>query len=43
MEYERVIGNRRSTRYFDPDRPVEREKVQKILEAMRLDRASTLL
>lgn len=36
MRFEQVIGNRRSTRYFDPDRPVEREKVQKILEAMRL-------
>ncbi len=36
MNFEQVIGNRRSTRYFDPDRPVEREKVQKILEAMRL-------
>lgn len=36
MKFEQVIGNRRSTRYFDPDRPVEREKIQKILEAMRL-------
>ncbi len=36
MNFEQVIGNRRSIRYFDPDRPVEREKVQKILEAMRL-------
>lgn len=36
MEFEQVIGNRRSTRFFDPDKPVEREKVQKILEAMRL-------
>ncbi len=36
MNFEQVIGNRRSTRFFDPDRPVEREKIQKILEAMRL-------
>ena len=36
MEFTEVIGNRRSIRYFDPDRPVEREKIQKILEAMRL-------
>jgi len=36
MNFEQVIGNRRSTRFFDPDRPVEREKVQKILEAIRL-------
>ncbi len=36
MDTQQAIGNRRSTRYFDPDRPVERNKVQKILEAMRL-------
>ena len=36
MEYKEVIGIRRSIRYFDPDRPVEREKIQKILEAMRI-------
>jgi nitroreductase len=36
MEYCEVVGIRRSIRFFDPDRPVEREKVQKILEAMRL-------
>ena len=36
MNFEQVIGNRRSIRFFDPDRPVEREKVQKILEAIRL-------
>ena len=36
MEFKEVIGLRRSIRYFDADRPVEREKIQKILEAMRL-------
>lgn len=33
MEFQEVIGTRRSIRYFDPKRPVEPEKVQKILEA----------
>jgi hypothetical protein len=36
MELKEVLGIRRSIRYFDPDRPVEREKIQKILEAMRI-------
>jgi nitroreductase len=36
MEFKQVLGVRRSIRYFDPDRPVEREKIQKILEAMRI-------
>lgn len=36
MEFTEVIGIRRSIRFFDPERPVEREKIQKILEAMRL-------
>jgi len=36
MDYKELIGIRRSIRYFDPERPVEREKVQKILEAMRI-------
>lgn len=36
MEFTQVLGIRRSIRYFDPDRPVEREKIQKILEAMRV-------
>ena len=36
IEFTEVIGIRRSIRFFDPDRPVEREKIQKILEAMRL-------
>jgi nitroreductase len=33
MQLKEVIGSRRSIRYFDPDRPVEREKIQTILEA----------
>jgi nitroreductase len=36
VEYKELIGIRRSIRYFDPDRAVEREKIQKILEAMRI-------
>jgi nitroreductase len=36
MEFKQVLGIRRSIRYFDPDRPVEREKIQKVLEAMRI-------
>lgn len=36
MEFKEVIGSRRSIRFFDPDRPVEREKIQKMLEAARL-------
>jgi nitroreductase len=36
MEFKQVLGIRRSIRFFDPDRPVERAKVQKILEAMRV-------
>jgi nitroreductase len=36
MELRGVLGGRRSIRYFDPDRPVEREKIQKMLEAMRI-------
>jgi len=36
MDFLKVLGNRRSIRFFDPERPVEREKVQKILEAMRI-------
>jgi nitroreductase len=36
MEFDQVLGIRRSIRFFDPDRPVEREKIQKILEAMRI-------
>lgn len=36
MEYKELLGTRRSIRFFDPDRPVEREKIQKILESMRI-------
>ncbi len=36
MQLKEVLGIRRSIRYFDSDRPVEREKIQKILEAMRI-------
>jgi hypothetical protein len=36
MEFKEVIGRRRSMRYFVPYRPVEREKIQTILEAARL-------
>ena len=33
MEFKQVLGNRRSIRYFEPDKPVEKEKIQAILEA----------
>ncbi|MBT4521979.1 MAG: hypothetical protein HOC23_18425 [Halieaceae bacterium] len=36
MELRHVIGNRRSIRYLDPERPVEIEKIQYMLEAARL-------
>jgi nitroreductase len=36
VEYKQVVGLRRSIRYYQPYRPVEREKVQIILEAARL-------
>ena len=36
MELREVIGKRRSIRYLDPDRPVELEKIQRMLEAARL-------
>jgi nitroreductase len=36
MEFKQVIGLRRSIRYYWPWRPVEREKIQTILEAARL-------
>jgi nitroreductase len=36
MELRGVLGSRRSIRFFDPDRPVERAKVQRVLEAMRI-------
>ena len=34
MELKQVMGNRRSIRYFEPDKPVEKEKIQYMLEAM---------
>ena len=36
MELKEVIGRRRSTRFMRPYKPVEREKLQKMLEAARL-------
>ena len=36
MEFKQVVGNRRSIRYYKPYQPVEKEKVQTILEAARL-------
>jgi nitroreductase len=36
VDYMELIGKRRSIRFFDPERPVERKKIQKILEAMRI-------
>lgn len=36
MEFKQVIGRRRSIRYYQPYRPVERQKVQVLLEAARL-------
>ncbi|OGO51688.1 MAG: hypothetical protein A2148_10020 [Chloroflexi bacterium RBG_16_68_14] len=35
MELQRVLGNRRTIRFYLPHRPVERSKVQKMLEAAR--------
>ena len=36
MEFKEVVGRRRSIRFYQPWQPVEREKVQTILEAARL-------
>ncbi len=36
MEFKEVVGRRRSIRFYQPWRPVEREKIQTILEAARL-------
>jgi nitroreductase len=36
MEYKELVGSRRSIRYYQPWHPVEREKVQTVLEAARL-------
>jgi nitroreductase len=41
MQFKSVVGSRRSIRFFDPWRPVEREKLQTILEAVH--RAPRLL
>ena len=35
MELKEVLGWRRTIRFYLPHRPVEREKVQKMLEAAR--------
>ncbi|MEJ2131195.1 MAG: nitroreductase family protein, partial [Gammaproteobacteria bacterium] len=35
MEYFEVLGTRRSIRYFDPDRSVERDKIEAVLHAAR--------
>src|SRR3989304_338840 len=35
MEFKEVLGRRRSIRFYLPHRPVEREKVLKMLEAAR--------
>lgn len=36
MEFKKVIGDRRTIRFFDPNRPVEPEKIQVMLEAANL-------
>ena len=36
MEFKQAVGARRTIRYFQPYRPVEKAKIQKILEAARL-------
>jgi nitroreductase len=36
MELREVLGRRRSIRFLDPDRPVEIEKIQRMLEAARI-------
>jgi nitroreductase len=36
VEFKEVVGRRRSIRFFDPDKPVERDKIQVILETARL-------
>jgi nitroreductase len=36
MEFKKVIGDRRTIRFFDPNRPVEPEKIQIMLEAANL-------
>gem|GEM_PF-5166368 len=36
VEFKQAVGNRRSIRYYKPYQPVEREKIQTIFEAARL-------
>ena len=36
MEFQEVVGTRRSIRYYKPYQPVEKEKIQTILQAARL-------
>jgi len=36
VEFKRVVGTRRTIRYFQAWRPVEKDKIQRILEAARL-------
>jgi nitroreductase len=36
VNFKQVVGRRRSIRYYQPYRPVEREKIQIVLEAARL-------
>jgi nitroreductase len=36
MDFNKVVGTRRSIRWFKSWEPVEREKIQRILEAVRL-------
>ena len=36
MELREAIGSRRSIRYLDPDKPVELDKIQRMLEAARI-------
>lgn len=36
MEFKQTVGSRRSIRYYQPYRPVEKAKIQTILEAARL-------
>ncbi len=36
MDFARVVGNRRSVRWYKADQPIERSRVQRVLEAARL-------
>ncbi len=36
MEFARVVGNRRSVRWYQTDQPIERSRIQRVLEAARL-------